>query len=58
MNDYGMQVGAGECVLYLAETTNATVNNFKAYSFTKWSDGIDTYSASNISINNYFAAHR
>ena len=48
-----MQGWGGNGIIF-AQTTNATVNNVKIYSFKKWSDGIDTFSASNISINNYF----
>ena len=38
----------------LGSATNVTVNNFKSYSRKRWSDGIDTFSASNISFNDLF----
>ena len=37
-----------------AGSTNVTVNNVKAYSSKKWTDGIDTFNASNITINDIF----
>ncbi len=38
----------------LGSATNVTVNNFKSYSRKRWSDGIDTFSSSNISFNDLF----
>ena len=34
-----------------------SVNNFKAYSSKKWTDGIDTFNASYITINDYLYAY-
>ena len=32
----------------------STVNNFKAYSFNRWSDGIDIFASQYVTINDYF----
>ena len=53
VNDYG-NAGWGGCALNLGNATNATVNNFKAYSYKNWTDGIDTFAATNITINDYY----
>jgi hypothetical protein len=53
VNDYG-NGGWGGCALDLGNATNATVNNFKAFSYKNWTDGIDTFAATNITINDYY----
>ncbi|THF83238.1 discoidin domain-containing protein [Cohnella fermenti] len=53
VNDYGY-ADAGGCAIALGNATNVYVNNFKAFSFNKWGDGIDTFAATNITINDIF----
>jgi hypothetical protein len=53
INDYGFGNNGGNAI-HLADATNATINNVKAYSGNKWGDGIDLFNASNVSINDIF----
>lgn len=53
VNDYGYGDNGG-CAINLGNSSNVTINNFKAFSYQKWTDGIDTFSAYNIKINDYF----
>ncbi len=53
VNNYG-SLDQGGCALNLGNATNATVNNFKAFSANKWGDAIDTFAAKNVKINDVF----
>ncbi|MFF3332751.1 LamG-like jellyroll fold domain-containing protein [Streptomyces sp. NPDC002888] len=53
LNDYGIGNNGGNAI-HLADTTNVTINNVKAYSGNKWGDGVDLFNASNVSINDIF----
>ena len=53
INDFGDADNGGNAV-HIAGSTNVTVNNVKAYSSKKWTDGIDTFNASYITINDIF----
>ena len=44
----------GGNAVHIAGSTNVIVNNVKAYSSKKWTDGIDTFNASYITINDIF----
>jgi hypothetical protein len=57
VNDYGSG-DQGGCAIALGNATNVQINNFKAFSVNKWGDGIDTFAASNITINDvYIRSH-
>ena len=53
LNDYGDGNNGGNAV-HVAGSTNVTIDNVKAYNYKKWTDGIDTFNASYITINNIF----
>ncbi|RCW47517.1 discoidin domain-containing protein [Paenibacillus prosopidis] len=54
VNDYGASNNGGYAI-NIGNSTNVSVNNFKAYSFKRWTDGIDIFASSYVAINNYFA---
>ena len=53
VNDYG-EGNNGGCAIELGNSSNVTVNNFKGFSYRKWTDGIDTFGVTNVSINDIF----
>jgi hypothetical protein len=53
VNDYG-NGNEGGCAIALGNATNVLINNFKAFSVKKWGDAIDSFSSSNITINDVF----
>ena len=52
-NDYNNANSGGNGVL-VGSSTNVNINNIKLLAFQKWSDGIDTYSVYNVTINDVF----
>ncbi len=54
VNDYG-NANNGGYAINIGNSTNVSVNNFKAYSFKRWTDGIDIFASQYVTINNYFA---
>ncbi|WP_442952844.1 discoidin domain-containing protein [Paenibacillus sp. Soil522] len=53
VSNYGSADGGG-CAINLGNTSNVLINNFKAFGANKWGDGIDTFAATNITINDSF----
>ena len=53
VNDYG-NANNGGYAINIGNSTNVTVNNFKAYSFKRWTDGIEHSLLPVFTINNYF----
>jgi hypothetical protein len=52
-NNYGSS-DQGGCSIALGNATNVSINNYKSFSANKWGDAIDTFAASNISINDVY----
>jgi hypothetical protein len=54
-----ISVGAGEAnnggyTICGGQTSNLSINNFKSFSFRKWTDGIDLCASTNVAINDIF----
>ena len=52
-NDYNNANSGGNGIL-IGQSTNVNINNVKVLAFQRWSDGIDSYCVSNVSINDVF----
>lgn len=53
IDDFGDADDGGNAIS-LANATNVSISDIKAYSGNKWGDGIDTFNSSNISIDNIY----
>ena len=46
----------GGCFINIGNSSNITINNAKGFGNTKWTDGIDIFTSSNVTINDLLSA--
>lgn len=46
--------GNGGCFMNIGNSSNITINNAKGFGNTRWSDGIDVFTSTNVTINDMF----